>query len=88
LNRNRDDNRHKDVPDLVATQDRKGLSPMDIVAVLTKVLQEKSRIIQKQQYTIEARQKSLESFEAKLTKLESEMQRLKSMNVSARTIEQ
>jgi hypothetical protein len=30
----------EDVPDLVATKDRKGLSPMDIVAVLTKVLQE------------------------------------------------
>ena len=30
----------EDVPDLVATKDRKGLSPMDIVAVLTKVVQE------------------------------------------------
>jgi hypothetical protein len=30
----------EDVPDLVSTKDRKGLSPMDIVAVLTKVVQE------------------------------------------------
>ncbi len=30
----------EDVPDLVATKDRKGLSSMDIVAVLTKVVQE------------------------------------------------
>ena len=30
----------EDVPELVATKDRKGLSPMDIVAVLTKVVQE------------------------------------------------
>jgi len=30
----------EEVPDLVATKDRKGLSPMDIVAVLTKVVQE------------------------------------------------
>lgn len=30
----------EDVPDLVATQDRKGLGPMDIVAVLTKVVQQ------------------------------------------------
>ncbi len=30
----------EDVPDLVATNDRKGLSSMDIVAVLTKVVQE------------------------------------------------
>jgi hypothetical protein len=29
----------EDVPELVATRDRKGLSPMDIVAVLTKVVQ-------------------------------------------------
>jgi hypothetical protein len=30
----------EDVPDMVAMKDRKGLSPMDIVAVLTKVVQE------------------------------------------------
>ena len=30
----------EDVPDLVATRDKKGLSPMDIVAVLTKVIQQ------------------------------------------------
>jgi hypothetical protein len=38
----------EDVPDLVAMKDRKGLSPMDIVAVLTKVLQQKSQIIDEQ----------------------------------------
>ena len=35
----------EDVPDLVATQDREGLSPMDIVAVLTKVVQEQQNQI-------------------------------------------
>ena len=35
----------EDVPDLVATKDRKGLSPMDIVAVLTKVVQEQQKTI-------------------------------------------
>lgn len=30
----------EDVPDLVATADRKGMSPMDVTAVLTKVVQE------------------------------------------------
>jgi hypothetical protein len=35
----------EDVPDLVATQDRKALSAMDIVAVLTKVVQEQERTI-------------------------------------------
>lgn len=36
----------EDVPDLVATKDRKGLSPMDIVAVLTKVLQKQQEEIE------------------------------------------
>jgi hypothetical protein len=35
----------EDVPDLVATKDRKGLSPMDIVAVLTKVVKEQQGLI-------------------------------------------
>ncbi len=35
----------EDVPDLVASQDRKGMSPMDVVAVLTKVLQEQQKTI-------------------------------------------
>ena len=36
----------EDVPDLVATKDRKGLSPMDIVAVLTKVVQKQQEEIE------------------------------------------
>jgi hypothetical protein len=36
----------EDVPDLVATRGRKGLSPMDIVAVLTKVVQHQEREIE------------------------------------------
>jgi len=35
----------EDVPELVATQDRDGLSPMDIVAVLTKVVQQQEKKI-------------------------------------------
>lgn len=36
----------EDVPDLVATSDRKGLSAMDVTAVLTKVIQEQQRTIE------------------------------------------
>jgi len=36
----------EDVPELVATKDRKGLAPMDITAVLTKVVQEQQRMIE------------------------------------------
>jgi hypothetical protein len=35
----------EDVPELLAMNDRKGLSPMDVVAVLTKVLQEQQKTI-------------------------------------------
>jgi hypothetical protein len=35
----------EEVPELVSMKDRKGLSPMDIVAVLTKVVQEQQRTI-------------------------------------------
>ena len=35
----------EDVPDLVAQNDRKGMSPMDVVAVLTKVVQEQQKTI-------------------------------------------
>ena len=42
----------EDVPDLVATTDRNGLAPMDIVAVLTK-------IVQQQQARIDALEKRL-----------------------------
>lgn len=37
----------EDVPDLVATKDRKGIDPMDIVAVLTKVIKEQQKTITK-----------------------------------------
>jgi hypothetical protein len=46
----------EDVPALVATADRKGLSPMDIVAVLTRVVQEQQRKLEEQQRKLEAQE--------------------------------
>jgi len=46
----------EDVPDLVATKDRQSLSPMDIVAVLTKVLQEQQKKIAKLEARLNASQ--------------------------------
>lgn len=43
----------EDVPELVATADRTGLSPMDISAVLTKVIQEQQKTIEELQARIE-----------------------------------
>ncbi len=71
----------EDVPELVATKDRKSLSPLDIVAVLTKVVQEqketldsKSHIIERQQKTLEDQQKTLSNVSEKLEKLERLLQ--------------
>ncbi len=47
----------EDVPDLVATKDRKGLSAMDIVAVLTKVVQEQRRTMEVMQDKIDRLEK-------------------------------
>ena len=38
----------EDVPDLVATESRKGLSAMDITAVLVKVVQKQQKMIENQ----------------------------------------
>lgn len=71
----------EDVPDLVATKDRKGLSPMDIVAVLTKVVKEQQKTI--------AEQRSInEVLMEKLSKLEAEVNRLKSKDMTAKAMNQ
>jgi len=51
----------EDVPDLVAVKDRKGLSPMDIVAVLTKVVQElkaRNEMLEERLLTLESKDKT------------------------------
>lgn len=49
----------EDVPELVATKDRKGMSSMDIVAVLTKVVQEQQKVVQEQREEIAGLSKRL-----------------------------
>jgi hypothetical protein len=56
----------EDVPDLVATKDRKGMSPMDVVAVLTKVVQEQQKYIQDQQEIISQLKKDIAEINKKL----------------------
>jgi hypothetical protein len=53
----------EDVPELVSTQDRKSLSPMDIVAVLTRVVKDQKQTV--------------ENLEATVARLEAEVNRLK-----------
>ncbi len=54
----------EDVPDLVASKDRKALSPMDIVALLTRVVQE-------QQKTADEQQRIIADLAAKVAALEA-----------------
>ena len=53
----------EDVPDLVSTGDRKGMSPMDVAAVLTKV-------VQQQQATIERQEGAIADLASRLAELE------------------
>ena len=46
----------EDVPELVASKDRKGLSTMDIVAVLTKVVQQQQEKIEELEALLNERQ--------------------------------
>jgi hypothetical protein len=56
----------EDVPDLVASKDRKSMSAMDVVAVLTKVVQEQQKIAEEQQKTINQFKKKIDELEKKL----------------------
>jgi endosialidase-like protein len=58
----------EDVPELVAVNGRKGLAPMDIVAVLTKVLQEQQKVTKEQQNTIKELKHRLSELEKKQNK--------------------
>jgi hypothetical protein len=51
----------EDVPDLVAAKDRKSLSPMDIVAVLTKVAQEQQKVIDQLSKRVEQLEKEAQN---------------------------
>ncbi|HLP45622.1 MAG TPA: tail fiber domain-containing protein [Candidatus Kapabacteria bacterium] len=55
----------EDVPELAATSDRKGLSPMDVTAVLTKVAQEQQNVIQEYRKLISDLQKRMATLEKK-----------------------
>jgi hypothetical protein len=55
----------EDAPELVAAKDHKGMSPMDVVAVLTKVVQEQQKSIQEQQKTISELKEKIAQLEKK-----------------------
>lgn len=60
----------EDVPELVATNSRKNLSTMDIVAVLTKVVQDQQKAIREQQKIVQEQQKTITELNERIEKLE------------------
>jgi hypothetical protein len=63
----------EDVPDLVATKDRKGMSPMDVVAVLTKVVQDQQKLFREQQRTAQEQKTTIDDLAKKVTDLEHKL---------------
>lgn len=62
----------EDVPDLVATADRKGLSPMDITAVLTRVVQEQQKMIREQQQATREYKKIISDLQERIERIEKD----------------
>lgn len=60
----------EDVPDLVAEPGRKGVSPLDIVAVLTKVVQEQQERLETQDAEIAAQDEEIEGLKIQLARIE------------------
>lgn len=73
----------EDVPELVAAKDHKGLSSMDVVAVLTKVVQEQHHTIQelqKNQNKFDEQQKTISALSRKISELEQMLMMSKSLS--------
>lgn len=66
----------EDVPDLVASGDRKSLSAMDVVAVLTKVVQDQDRQLDQQRKANDEQKKTLEQQQCLLEDLQQRLARL------------
>jgi hypothetical protein len=61
----------EDVPELVATNDRKSLSAMDVVAVVTRVVKSQQQRIEEQARQIDAQQSQIDALLARLQRLEA-----------------
>ena len=63
----------EDAPDIVVSKDRKGMSPMDVVAVLTKVVQEQQKVVREQRRISQAQQKTIDELSEKVAELEGKL---------------
>ncbi len=63
----------EDAPDIVATKDRKGMSPMDVVAVLTKVVQEQQKFIREQKEIVQKQHKTISELSERVAELKNKL---------------
>lgn len=63
----------EDVPDMVASNNRKGLNPMDIAALLTRVAQEQQNLLGEQRREIESQRSRIEDLQNRLAALEARL---------------
>jgi hypothetical protein len=66
----------EDVPALVASKDRKSLSPMDITGVLTKVVQEQAKMVKDLQKSIQEQQKTISDYQQTISELKDRVGKL------------
>jgi hypothetical protein len=59
----------EDVPELVATKERKSINTMDVVAVLTKVLQDQQKAIRDQQKILQEQQETISGLKKEIAQL-------------------
>ena len=79
----------EEVPDLIATKDRKSLNALEIVALLTKVVQEQEKIIRQQSKEIEKLKKDIENInllKEKLSRLETILTSFYSKNMEKESL--
>ena len=59
----------EDVPELVATKERKGVAPMDVVAVLTKVVREQQKLLKEQRRLAQEQQEAISQLKKEIEEL-------------------
>jgi len=64
----------EEVPDLVASADKSAISPMDIIAILTKAVQDQQQSIKRLTSYVQSQEQEIEKLIAKVYELEEKNQ--------------
>jgi len=65
----------EDAPEIVASKDRKGMSPMDVVGVLTKVVQEQQELLREQRKIAQEQQKTIGKLSKEVAELRNDLKK-------------